>query len=176
MRYEPHPILTQKMVGTSCCLVPLSKTHTPSIIAWRNDPSIAKWFNIISRFEPISHERWLAAAQASGRDFNFVIEDLKERPIGTIALYDIQWENRSAEFGRLLIGDPAARRSGQAREATKLLLAAAASANIDHVHLEVKAVNIAAITLYVSLGFKPIQSSDPDSGLLKMVREINNGH
>jgi RimJ/RimL family protein N-acetyltransferase len=168
MKIEPLSILGREIIGARCRLVPLATTHTSHVVEWRNDPSIARWFNVVARFEPVSHERWLASARASGRDFNFVIEGVDGRPAGTVALYDIDWACRSAEFGRLLIGDPTARRTGLAREATALLLAAAARAGIELIRLEVKADNAAATALYASLGFQLVSGSGQNSGLLHM--------
>ena len=168
------PLLDHRIIGAYCNLISLKSIHTQYIIKWRNDPNIAKWFNSAASFDQVSHERWLADAQASRRDFNFVIERVENCPAGMVALYNIDWEGRSAEFGRLLIGDPAARRAGLAREAAVLLLGAAAKAGIEQVHLEVKEDNTAAITLYSSLGFRHLVPSARRSGLIEMSLRIGN--
>ena len=87
-------------------------------------------------------------------DFVFIIEevihadaDAQSRPIGQAALYNIDWASGSAEYGRLMIGEPDAAGRGLAREATDALVALALEQlGLREIHLEVIPSNTRAIT------------------------------
>ena len=54
----------------------------------------------------------------------FVIEETEtlKRPVGQVALYNIDWAAGTGEFGRLMIGDADAQGRGLARLATARLV------------------------------------------------------
>jgi RimJ/RimL family protein N-acetyltransferase len=89
-----------------------------------------------------------------GDSFDFRVRTLEgDTLVGFVALFGIEWNNRSAVTA-IGIGDPANRRRGYAREAMTLLLRYAfAEANLERVGLDVISYNAAAIALYESLGF-----------------------
>ena len=139
--------------GSLCNLIPLGPQHTDSVVRWRNDPAIAKFFSTEHVFEASAHEAWLKRTLASNTDFNWVIEALDGKPVGTIGIYNVDWPSRQGEFGRLLIGEPAARSRGFAKAATHMCLAAAAAAGLRRLCLEVLTLNAAAYNLYRQVGF-----------------------
>ena len=86
----------------------------------------------------------------------FVIEETEtlKRPVGQVALYNIDWEAGRAEFGRLMIGDNEMRGKGVARLATEQLLCAALGAwGLAEVYLEVLSANTRAQRIYKVCGF-----------------------
>ncbi len=91
--------------------------------------------------------------QRSEVDFNWVIEDPEGNEVGTIGLYNIEWNFRKGEIGRLLIGRRDLRRMGFARKAFLSVLQAADAEGIKEINLCVIGDNLAAYNLYVSLGF-----------------------
>ena len=74
--------------------------------------------------------------------------------MGQISLYDIDWDAKTAEFGRLMIGEPRAKGRGIAKKATRLLLDHCFGVmKLKEITLEVKENNEAAIAIYQSTGF-----------------------
>jgi len=87
--------------------------------------------------------------------------------IGQISLYNIDWINLRAEFGRLMIGQIEAQGKGYADEATSMLLNYAASKlGIKEIFLEVFCDNLKAIKIYKKHGFK---TTKIDNGICSMV-------
>ena len=83
--------------------------------------------------------------------------------IGQASLYHIDWGAGCAEFGRLLIGESAARGRGLGLEVTRALLGFGfGSLGLNRIMLEVLAQNARAIAIYRGCGFQssPHQPSD----------------
>ena len=141
----------------------LEEADLPMTLAWRNRPDIRKWFLNSELITPDQHRAWYAQYRHRDDDFVFVIEetDRLQRPIGQISLYRVDAKARRAEFGRLLIGDPAANGQGLAQLATRCLLQAASSMwMLNEVYLEVRAANHPAIAVYAACGFTEVDRND----------------
>jgi diamine N-acetyltransferase len=124
--------------------------------AWRNDESVRARFFDSNPVSPEQHLAWFAAYQCRDNDFVYIIEETSifKRPIGQVSLYDIEWEQRRAEFGRLLIGVPEARGLGLAQEATRLLVGCAEDIwGLEEIYLSLYADNQPALAVYRACGF-----------------------
>lgn len=64
--------------------------------------------------------KWYDKYKNNNKDIMFIIYS-ENMPVGTVALYDIDYKNNTAEFGRLLIGDLNSRRKNIGFIATKAL-------------------------------------------------------
>src|SRR5262249_23860431 len=85
---------------------------------------------------------------------------------GQVSLYRVDREARTAEYGRILIGEPAAQGGGYAGEATAVLLAFAFDEwELRTIELEVYADNERALRVYHRCGFESLELTD---GLLRM--------
>lgn len=154
------------------CLRLLERTDLERTLAWRNRNRM--WFVNSSVLSFEQHLAWFTQYLGRDDDYVFVIEKLSgsRQPVGQISLYKIDWAGRKAEFGRLLIGDPNARRRGIARTATGMLLDHAfEKLGLRTVHLEVLSNNIPAKSLYEQCGF--VQSASKN-GLVTMVKSAEN--
>jgi RimJ/RimL family protein N-acetyltransferase len=123
---------------------------------WRNQDHIRRWFFHPEVISAEQHEAWFLRYIERDDDFLFIIEETRElkRPVGQISLYNVDWGAARAEYGRLMVGDPAASGRGLARDATRLLLDAAfRSLGLCEVYLEVMADNASAIAVYRACGF-----------------------
>ena len=123
---------------------------------WRNHDDIRKWFLTSSIISPEQHAAWFAQYRDRDDDFVFVIEDTAslQRPVGQVSIYAIDWQQKQAKFGRLLIGDPRARGKGLARQAVDALIAESFNRlGIEELRLEVLRDNARAIALYEACGF-----------------------
>ncbi|MBM3560419.1 MAG: GNAT family N-acetyltransferase, partial [Alphaproteobacteria bacterium] len=96
----------------------------PMTLAWRNEDHIRRWFFTSQAIAPEQHWAWWERYRTLDSDFVFIIEDTAalKRPVGQVALYNIDWLAGRAEYGRLLIGDAVARGRGLARAATAALV------------------------------------------------------
>ncbi|MCB9418927.1 MAG: GNAT family N-acetyltransferase [Ardenticatenaceae bacterium] len=141
----------------------LTLEDLPLTREWRNHNDIRRWFFHSDIISEAQHNRWFQNYLERDDDYVFVIYEIERlcRPVGQIALYNIDWLERRAEYGRLMIGDMKARGQGLARIATDLLLEFSFSTwELSEVYLEVFADNLAAIRLYEACGFVVSKETD----------------
>lgn len=147
----------QNIVGEKVALGPLRKDLMPAFTRWLNDFGTQRMLRGIAR--PLTleqEENWYDRVMSlSETDIMFTMyERTTERPIGTTGLYDIDYRDRTAEFG-ITIAEPNARGKGYGTEATQLLLGYAFTAlGLHNVMLHVFPHNPAAICAYTKAGFK----------------------
>lgn len=159
------PVITGKRVRLRL----LADADLPMTLAWRNQDHIRKWFLDPNALTPEQHRAWFAQYLPRDDDFMFVIEEhvALNKPIGQVSLYRVDWERGCAEYGRLLIGESAARGLGFAHEATKILLSYADQVGLRHLELEVRPDNGPALVIYRRCGFQTIGER---GGLVRMAR------
>jgi len=134
----------------------LEERDLPTTLAWRNQDHVRRWFFDPEPILPAQHRAWFERYRERDDDFVFVIEETERlrRPVGQVALYDVDWTRRRAEYGRLLIGDGEAAGRGLAREATALVVDAGFGVfGLREIHLEVLADNRPARAIYEKCGF-----------------------
>jgi RimJ/RimL family protein N-acetyltransferase len=148
----------------------LMETDLPLTMKWRNQEHIRKWFVHPEIISPEQHREWFQRYLDREEDYMFIIEEPGEswRPVGQISLYNIDWGDGKAEFGRLLIGEMDAQRKGIAKRATLLLLFYAFNTwGLKRIELEVFGNNEPAIAIYRHCGFSELSES---RGLVRMVK------
>lgn len=153
-----------RIEGSRLVLSPLDESHTEAVLRWRNDPAIRIWFNSgHADITPEQHLRWLRTYREDSTDYTFVFSDRASgRHIGMVAIYNVNWEARSGEFGRLLVGESQDRRSGFAMQATLLALEFSRDRlHLGEIYLHVKIANAAATALYRAVGFEPDATPSP---------------
>lgn len=145
----------------------LREADLPLTLRWRNQDHIRRWFFHSEPIAPDQHHAWYERYRERDDDFVFVIErpDAPPQPVGQVALYGIDWAARRGEYGRLMIGEPAAAKKGLARVATAALLKAAFAWGLDEIYLEVLADNARALAVYHACGFAVTQA---DQRVIKM--------
>jgi len=104
--------------------------------------------------EPSDVMQWLESYQEDPSDILFIVESPHGCPIGQMAIYNICFENRTAEFGRILRGQQGGARGAMTNAAFALLNWGFSIIEFDIIHLEVFAHNQRAMKLYQQLGFK----------------------
>ncbi len=139
---------------------------------WRNKDRVRTRFIFTDILDPESHQKWFADYRKRSNDYLYVIEELQtlKKPVGQISIYNIEPDNKSAEYGRVMIGEEDALGLGIAAEASRMLIEHfRKNFQIDTFHLEVKADNENAYRMYEKLGFERIeQSGDLVSMVLKV--------
>lgn len=139
----------------------LEEDDLPTTLSWRNQDQIRKWFFHSDILTYEQHLNWFRSYQSSEDDYVFIIKELgsQNKPVGQLAIYHIDWIQKRAEFGRLMIGEPSAQGKGLAYAATNLAIKIAFDQlDLREVYLEVLSDNKRALSLYQKIGFK-IQSS-----------------
>ncbi|MBX3470662.1 MAG: GNAT family N-acetyltransferase [Planctomycetes bacterium] len=141
--------------GARVTLRPLTRDDLPLTRAWRNRDDVRVWFLHPEPLTEEGHAAWFAAYEARADDHVLVIvERATGRRVGQVALYRIDPKAATAEYGRLLLGEPDVRGKGLALEATNLVLDLAfGTFGLKEVRLEVLRDNARARALYRSLGF-----------------------
>lgn len=143
------------------CIRLLHERDLDATRAWRNQDHIRKWFRSTQRIEAEQHRAWFASYLLKENDYTFVIE-YRGIPVGQIALYNFDAENRSAEIGRIVIGNSEFAGRGLAREAVDALLHLGRNFfGLQTIHLEVRSDNDRAIALYNRCGFV-VTHADPE--------------
>ncbi len=134
----------------------LEEHDLPRTLAWRNQDRVRCWFFSSERLTHEQHSDWFARYQQRDDDFVFIIEEQSSRrPIGQVAIYHVDWVSGTAEFGRLMIGEPDATGRGLAREATAAATALAlGQLGLQEIYLEVVPSNVRAIKVYEACGFE----------------------
>jgi RimJ/RimL family protein N-acetyltransferase len=134
----------------------LERDDLPLTLAWRNQDHVRKWFLNTDVILEEKHVAWFERYKELDCDFVFIIlaKELGNIPVGQVSLYDIDWNAGAAEFGRLLVGEPLAKRKGYAKDATRLILKYGfETLGLKNIMLEVKDSNEAAISIYRTIGF-----------------------
>ncbi len=141
--------------GDRCLLRLLTEDDLDLTRAWRNKDRIRQRFFYSKKISDRDHRNWFDGYLARNDDYVFIIVDIDSgRPVGQVALYSIDTEAGSAEFGRLMIGDDAALGHGYALEASALILNFGfEELGLTRIFLEVFADNPSAVRLYRRLGF-----------------------
>ncbi len=145
------------IVGEKVALGPLRKSLIPTYTRWYNDFNTLRTLGAMPvPLEVELEEKWYERVIQRGEtEIAFTVYQRDTmRPIGNTGLNDIDYRNRTAEFG-ITIGEPEARGKGYGTETTQLMLGYAFTAlGIHNVKLTVHAYNLAGIRAYTRAGFK----------------------
>jgi diamine N-acetyltransferase len=135
------------------CVRLLQERDLDQTRSWRNRDEIRKWFRNTDPIAPSQHTAWFQNYLAKVDDYTFVIEH-QGTAVGQIALYNLNLVDRTAEIGRIVIGDSSFAGRGLAREALEILLGLARKIfDLNQIYLEVRSENERAIALYRRCGF-----------------------
>jgi RimJ/RimL family protein N-acetyltransferase len=142
------------------------------ILLWRNDPEIRKWFFNGSSITWEQHRGWYARYLDNETDIAFIVEDVTGlcEPVGAAALYRIDTERGTAEFGRLMIGNARARGKGFGLEIVNAICSFGFhQLGLNEIDLEVFEHNAAAIKTYEKAGFLTVGSKSAEQGPVRIM-------
>lgn len=140
--------------GEAIILRPVEQTDLERLVAWRNDPSISKYFFNVFPLSMAGQRNWFEDLLEREDKRLFIIDTTEKVPVGTVGLDNIDFKNQRAEFGSLLI-QPSHQGKGLALDATKSLLKFAFDdLNLNRICLQVFDWNKPAIQLYLRCGFQ----------------------
>jgi len=116
---ERRPIIR----GEGIFLRPSERGDIPTFVRWLGDAETARHLAVRSPIGEAAEQGWfdrMLAVQGK-TDYHFVICLLSDaRPIGTIGLHGLDWENGSAEFG-IAIGEKAEWSKGHGTDALRAI-------------------------------------------------------
>lgn len=144
----------------------IKKEDMPHTLSWRNHPNHRDWFNSTQIILLENHLRWFEEYKKNDNDFLFLVTDQQTIRYGQLGIYNINWNDGNAEFGRFLVNQDYAGR-GMMKKACKLaLIIAKDSLKLNKLTLEVKANNAKAIHIYRASGFSDCDVKE--NGMLVM--------
>ncbi|MDY6361059.1 MAG: GNAT family protein [Lachnospiraceae bacterium] len=147
------------MNGNKCAggvyLRPIQRSDTEDIVKWRNNPQVRKNFIYQEPFTVEGHNHWFDTMIIPQMAVQFIIvEEITDRPIGSVYLRDIDRKNRKAEYG-VFIGEDSARGHGYGTAACRLICDYAFhELSLHKIYLRVFSDNLAAQKSYKKAGFK----------------------
>ncbi len=122
---------------------------------------ISKWriqyySNFFTWIKPGADEvmEWIKNYQQDNSDIMFFAETPPGQAFGQLAIYDVQSDKKTAEFGRIIRGLTGGPKGLMTKSAGALLNWGFSELNLETINLEVFADNLNAIKFYKKLGFK----------------------
>lgn len=96
-------------------LRPLEEKDIENLRIWRNDTEASRFLRPIGPVSPRMQKNWFEGCQKDPSQIIFAIEETEKlnRLVGSVALYD--FDENSAELGKIQIGDPEAHGRGIGR-------------------------------------------------------------
>lgn len=151
--------------GEGIKLLALTEQYIESVRKWRNQDHIRKWFICGEIISAESQLQWYKKYLDKPDDLMFVIESSIPgtglMTVGTVALYNIDLSGKTAEFGRLMIGETAAAGRGIALKATSLICKYGFNnLGLESIYLSLFLDNERAANIYRRIGFI---NADPDT-------------
>jgi len=148
------------IIGERIRLRAIERDDIPRFVDWLNDPEVIAGLLINLPMSNWDETRWfekLAERPAEERPLalDARLPDASWKHIGNVGLHQIEWVNRSAEFG-IFIGDKSFWNHGYGTEATLLTLKHGfETINLNRIYLHVFETNLRAVHVYTKIGFVP---------------------
>ena len=150
--------------GEDVDLRTITEEDIEALRLWRNQDSIRKSFVYSDVILPEQQLQWYQRYVNIPDDFMFIAH-YKGSPVGASALYNIDFNKHTAEFGRLMLGDTKLRGLGIGKRITALTTQLGfQQLGLDSIYLEVFQSNSYAKSIYEALGYA-VTGSDSRNGI-----------
>ena len=135
----------------------MERSDLPCFQQWLNDPEVIEGLGTFLPLSMADEEQWFDRMSRMEPEEKPLAIDLKDdsvwRLIGNIGFFNLEWVNRSAEFG-ILIGDKSVWNQGYGTESVRLLLKHGfETLNLHRIYLRVYSTNPRARRSYEKVGF-----------------------
>jgi len=107
--------------GADVVLRPISKTDAPLLARWINDPEVRQYLNAYLPITESEEEEWITNLRKRKPHDIILMIVVDEKPIGTIGIHRISWQNRTGTTGTV-IGEKSYQSKGYGTKAKMLLL------------------------------------------------------
>ena len=142
----------------------IKESDLETTLAWRNRDDARVWFKTSDPLTLEQHRAWFSSYLNRDDDFLFVVET-GEKLVGQASVYNIRWDEGTAELGRFLAA-PEARGKGWISDACgELMEFCRANLGLSYLYLEVIETNEKAIRVYKRNDFGEERHYD---GLIRM--------
>lgn len=134
-------------------LRPFTDSDRGALLAWRNDPEVARWMYTDHDIAPAEHDAWFDRARVDAPTHRHRLLDADGTPVAVVSLTAIDTVRRSCSWGGYVV--PGAAGHGHGRAAVALSLALAFDElGLNRVAIEALADNERALRLYDDIGFR----------------------
>jgi RimJ/RimL family protein N-acetyltransferase len=135
----------------------VERSDIPRFFEWLNDPEVTEGLSLYLPMSMTDEEKWferLAKTEQAEKPLSIEIKDGDGwRLIGNSGIFNLEWPNRSAEFG-IFIGDKSLWNKGYGTEAVELILKHGfETLNLNRIYLRVYSTNPGARRSYEKAGF-----------------------
>lgn len=168
-------IYEERILSNDIYLEPIKEKDIENIRKWRNNEISNKVFFNNNYITSDAQIKWYDRYKENVSDRMFIIY-FENNPVGTVALYDIDYKNGTAEFGRLLIGDINSRGKNIGISATKAICDYGFNRlHLNKIKLDVYKDNIKAVNLYKKVGFSEIKEKciENDNIIVMEIQKYN---
>jgi len=145
--------------GKKVQLRPIKRDDLANFLKWFNDPEVTQYLLLYLPMNEIAEAKWIEEVTTTGATtgVHLVIEAIENdtfKPIGTIALSNINPRNQTAEFG-IAIGEKDYWSKGYGTEAARLLIEYGfKQLNLNRVSSSAKAFNERSLRLHKTVVFR----------------------
>lgn len=135
------------------------RTDLPLFVKWLNDPEVIQYLSLFHPLSLAAEEQWFEAMLKKHPAEQVLVIEMRQGeeswlPLGNCSFMDLDWRNRSAEFG-IFIGEKSYWSRGYGSEATRLMLQYGfGTLNLHRIWLRVFANNRRAIRAYEKAGYQ----------------------
>lgn len=129
----------------------LSSDDLPFTLQWRNE--FREWFNSTNMVSFEEHSQWYKNYLAKENDLVFLVQDKHGNRVGQAAVYNIDWQEKSGEFGRFLVNPDFAGKGYMGKSVQAMLQFCEDRLKLHSLYLQVKPHNERAIHIYKKAGF-----------------------
>lgn len=141
--------------GKRISLRAIEENDLSLIAKWRSEPDVYEYFY---EYLPISlsqQKDWYLHQKNNKTEINFVVSLNTGEVIGTVSIVHIDYRNRKAEWGRLIIGAEEHKSAGYGREVEMLILQYCFEhLNLNKLYCEVLSTNMKVVNMHKKFGFK----------------------
>ncbi|MFC1510476.1 GNAT family N-acetyltransferase [Candidatus Omnitrophota bacterium] len=138
-------------VGKAVNLRELQREDSSQIVAWRNNPELGKYL-CREKMSVEQQNRFFDQYQQKDNDYYFIAETKREgTPVGSVAIFDVDYSSKNAELGRLLVCEGYRNLSFEAVFLS--LHFAFEELGLHKIYCQVQRRNKKALTFFTSLGF-----------------------
>lgn len=138
-------------------LRPLQRDDIENLRQWRNNKTDTKFLTPLKYITPEMQAKWYESYLTNASEYIFAIVEDSElhRMVGSVAIYEYNPDNHTAEIGKIQIGDPEAHGRGIGRKALVMAMKIGfQKLDIQKFVGEVHQDNISARTNDQKVGFK----------------------
>lgn len=163
----PKPVIPTEFLRDGIVhLTPIGVDDLELMRTWRNRDEIRVWFNDGRLIEAQQQQAWYRTYLENPADLMFIVQRTADmKPVGTIALYRIDFEAKRAEVGRLIVAEGKGEGLGYAA-LLRACRAAFEGLGIETLESEVKSANVAALRTNRAVGFR--RRADAEEEPIKM--------